>query len=78
MSIPQPNKDEEQQQFISRCMSNDVMKQDYPDNDKRLAVCFDAWRKAKEESKKFDKKGREIVAENVQMIIRGTINEDQK
>src|SRR5215468_905116 len=46
MPIPKPNKGENQADFISRCMSDSVMKADYPQN-QRLAVCFSSWKTAK-------------------------------
>lgn len=45
MPIPKPRTGEEQDKFISRCMSNDVMKEDYSDLKQRLAICFTSWRK---------------------------------
>jgi hypothetical protein len=39
MPIPQPNKNESKQDFISRCMRNDTMNKEYPNNDQRYAVC---------------------------------------
>jgi HK97 family phage prohead protease len=44
MPIPKPNKDEQRQDFINRCMGNDVMVSDYPNNDQRMAVCSVIWR----------------------------------
>jgi len=45
MPIPtQPKSGETQDDFIARCMSNDTMKEEFPDNDQRLAVCFQKWR----------------------------------
>lgn len=41
MPIPQRKKDEDKTQFVSRCMSNEVMKKDYPDSKQRVAVCLD-------------------------------------
>jgi HK97 family phage prohead protease len=49
MPIPTPRAEEEQNDFISRCMSNETMKDDYPDNDQRLAVCFSAWERGQED-----------------------------
>lgn len=49
MPIPKPKDDENQDEFIERCMGDDTMQEEYPDNDQRLAVCYDAWRKDKEE-----------------------------
>ena len=39
MPIPQPNKDESNKDFISRCMSNPTMNKEYPDNGQRYAIC---------------------------------------
>jgi HK97 family phage prohead protease len=43
MPIPSPNDGEKEEDFISRCMGNDTMVSDYPDNDQRSAVCYSAW-----------------------------------
>ncbi len=40
MPIPQPNKNEDSQKFVARCMSNETMKKDYGDTKQRLAVCL--------------------------------------
>lgn len=45
MPLPSPNEGENQREFIARCMGNDTSKQDYPDNDQRLAICFQQWRR---------------------------------
>lgn len=44
MPIPKPRDDEQEDDFISRCMGNDTMVDEYPDNDQRLAICFETWR----------------------------------
>jgi len=46
MPLPTPNKGEERDDFVSRCMSNDTMKSEFPDQKQRLAVCFSQWRKS--------------------------------
>jgi len=43
MPIPKPHDDEEENDFISRCMGNDTMQEDYSDNDQRLAICYTQW-----------------------------------
>ena len=60
MPIPQPTDEETQDDFISRCMSNEVMKREYEDNEQRLAVCFSAWRRRKKEQveKLTEKRGK--------------------
>jgi hypothetical protein len=40
MPIPNKNKNEDKQKFISRCMGDKVMKKDYPDVKQRVAVCL--------------------------------------
>lgn len=44
MPIPTPRGGETEDQFIARCMGNDTMQADYPDEDQRLAVCYNSWR----------------------------------
>ena len=39
MPIPTPNKDENNKDFIDRCMSDDIMVEDFEDEKQRLAVC---------------------------------------
>ena len=40
MPIPKPNKNEDNQKFVARCMSDEIMKKDYPDNKQRIAICL--------------------------------------
>ena len=49
MPLPVPNEGEEQSVFISRCMSNESMKKEFPDQKQRTAVCYSQW---KEKGKK--------------------------
>lgn len=49
MPQPKPEKDESKKEFLDRCMGDEVMKDEFEDNDQRLAVCYDIWRKAKED-----------------------------
>ena len=44
MPIPKPNAGEKQSDFISRCMGNDTMKSEYPDQKQRAAICHTSWR----------------------------------
>lgn len=40
MPIPSQDKDEDKQKFVSRCMSDETMKKDYPDSKQRVAICL--------------------------------------
>lgn len=48
MPLPTPNTGEEKDDFIERCMSDEVMRREFPATDKRVAVCNDTWRDEKE------------------------------
>lgn len=43
MPIPKPRKNEKQDEFMSRCMADDVMIKEYKDNRQRFAVCKTSW-----------------------------------
>lgn len=43
MPIPSPTKGETRDEFVTRCMSNDVMKSEFPKQKTRAAVCFRRW-----------------------------------
>lgn len=45
MPLPTPHKGESQDDFMGRCMGNETMKADFPENNQRLAVCFSQFRK---------------------------------
>lgn len=40
MPLPTRKKDEDKDAFVSRCMSNDTIKKEYPDNKQRVAICI--------------------------------------
>lgn len=40
MPLPDKNKEEDKDKFISRCMSNPKMQSEYPDQKQRVAVCM--------------------------------------
>jgi hypothetical protein len=50
MPIPNIKKNEDKQKFISRCMSDDVMKKEYPETKQRVAICLGQTRKRGESS----------------------------
>jgi hypothetical protein len=40
MPIPNRRKDEEKDNFVSRCMNNETMKKEYPEEKQRVAICI--------------------------------------
>lgn len=47
MPIPEQKPNENRQDFISRCMSNPTMKEEYKDTKQRIAVCVNQARESK-------------------------------
>ena len=47
MPLPKKRKDEKESEFMSRCMSDDIMKKEYKDNKQRVAVCLTQYRTRK-------------------------------
>lgn len=43
MPLPKPKDGESKDEWIERCMGNEAMKSEFPDNDQRLAVCHQRW-----------------------------------
>lgn len=54
MPIPKPEKKEDKQKFVARCMGNEAMKKDYPDTKQRVAVCLGQTRQQKGKSSIFN------------------------
>jgi len=52
MPMPKPKTGESKDDFLGRCMGDDVMVEDYSDNDQRYTVCNDLWDKEKKKKKK--------------------------
>ncbi len=49
MPLPKPRGGEERGAFISRCMGDQVMRDEYPEQDQRAAVCNSQWRRKPKE-----------------------------
>lgn len=53
MPLPKVRKNETEQEFVSRCMSDDIMLSEYKDQKQRAAICysqFEMRKKAKGET----------------------------
>ena len=53
MPLPKPKKNEKQNDFISRCMSSDVMQDEFSDHKQRIAVCYSQFRRKEEDAEKI-------------------------
>jgi hypothetical protein len=63
MPIPSQDKDEDKQKFVSRCMSDETMKKDYPDSKQRVAICLGQTKK-KNKSSLIEDVHDELLANN--------------
>ena len=54
MPIPKPTGEENEDQFVSRCMSE--LNSEYPDEGQRAAICYNAYREEKHE-----RRWREVI-----------------
>jgi len=59
MPLPKPRSDENKDDFISRCMADETMQEEYPDEAQRTAVCHSQW----------DKKGANMDKMRVKGLI---------
>jgi len=66
MPLIKPKKNEKEDEFISRCMSDEVMKDEFDNNKQRLAVCNDLWKNKQEENME-----REERSYKVEMRVEG-------
>lgn len=46
MPIPSPNKGENKDSFLKRCMGDSAMNEEFPNQSQRYAVCLSTWKKA--------------------------------
>lgn len=51
MPLPKPNKNEKEQEFVSRCMSSETMNKEFPEQKQRAAVCYSQYKKRKQSAK---------------------------
>lgn len=58
MPLPTPQSDEDKNEFIDRCMADDVMNREFNDTDVRLAVCVRQWDNSTKESNIMKEKHR--------------------
>lgn len=61
MPIPNPHKNEKKEDFVSRCMGDEVMNKEYPDQKKRSGICYSQW------ENKNKKGGSEMLDKNITM-----------
>ena len=62
MPLPIPSKNEKEKEFISRCVGNPNVNEEFPDNSQRVAVCYSQWRRSKKnDSVNSESKDRSFI-----------------
>jgi|TARA_R100000995_G_scaffold62142_1_gene31810 hypothetical protein len=69
MPLPKRNKDEDAKNFVNRCMSSDVMKEEYPSQQQRVAVCISQSRAASI-AEGLASASEELIYENIKKEIK--------
>jgi hypothetical protein len=72
MPLPEPHPTESQEDFISRCMGDNVSVEEFPDGDQRLAVCNRLW-----QMRTFDEHSNAEVSKRVEKSLETKL-EDHK
>ncbi len=67
MPIPKPKNDEDHDEFMDRCMGDDVMNDEYPDEKQRAAVCEQQWKDKDKKTMKNEKELRYIPFEDFEL-----------
>jgi HK97 family phage prohead protease len=67
MPIPKPKNDEDHDEFMDRCMGDDVMNDEYPDGKQRAAVCEQQWKDKDKKTMNQEKELRFIPFEDFEL-----------
>ena len=54
MPLPKPSKNEKQSEFVSKCMGDNMMNKDFPDQKQRAAVCYSQFKRKAKASESLD------------------------
>ena len=87
MPLPKPNLGEAESDFMSRCVDDDKVRQEFPDQDQRVAVCLGSFRSKNEEQEMSDQdtldleneeKSYETGSLDIQAEIKAEHDEEEK
>lgn len=54
MPLPKPRKNEKQSEFVSKCMGDPTMNNDFPQQKQRAAVCYSQFKRKSKASESLD------------------------
>src|SRR5690606_18972235 len=76
MPLPKPNDGETRDEFIERCMADETMQEEFPDESQRYAVCLAQWderaaARPQREIRMAEIRAVEPVGDEHEMIVEG-------
>jgi hypothetical protein len=77
MPIPNPKKSEKEGDFVSRCMGDETMNKEFPDQKQRAAVCYSQFKKADANIEASEESLEEYKNEFLEMSV-GSLNSIKK
>jgi len=77
MPMPNPKKSEKQDDFVSRCMGDETMNKEFPDQKQRAAVCYSQFKKADANIEASEESLEEYKNEFLEMSV-GSLNSIKK
>ncbi len=75
MPLPKPKNDEDKKDFLDRCMADEVMNTEYPDNKQRYAICNQIWTDKDKEKKSMS---NEIERRSINLLELRLVQDDNK
>tara|TARA_R100001443_G_scaffold22119_1_gene34293 strand:+ start:157 stop:459 length:303 start_codon:yes stop_codon:yes gene_type:complete len=78
MPLPTPKKEEKRDEFISRCIENDVMNDEFPNLTQRVAVCVSQWDNKDKKKKQKKESYNEIDYDHTYNFTKEQMNELHK
>ena len=75
--MPNPKKSEKQDDFVSRCMGDETMNKEFPDQKQRAAVCYSQFKKADANIEASEESLEEYKNEFLEMSV-GSLNSIKK
>jgi len=75
MPLPTPKKEEKRDEFISRCIENDVMNDEFPNLTQRVAVCVSQWDNKDKKKKQKKESYNEVYYDHEYNFTKEQMNE---
>lgn len=87
MPLPAPRDGQSEKDFISSCMSSDVIQNEFDTQKQRIAVCYSQWKRSHKKSGKADwseveaeikEKGLILTEDEARIILPGVSREEME